>query len=103
VYFLGEVTHPTNPGSYRMGPRSTVRTLRLWSNQAGTWAEPTAASVAAATQNGPTSACPAGYGIAYLRAEWDSFAGASFHEVKAGSGVVCATSGSLWTAPAPGP
>src|SRR5829696_582936 len=59
IYFLGEVTHPTNPGAYAMGPRSTVRTLRLWSNAAGTWAEAASATAAYATESGPATACPA--------------------------------------------
>jgi hypothetical protein len=101
IYFLGEVTHPINPAAFVMGPRSTVRTLRLWSNEAGTWAEAAAATAAYATQAGPTTTCPGTYGIQSLRDGVDEFVMAAFHQVKAGSTVACTPAGqALWTMPA---
>ena len=106
IYFLGEVTAPQvrdGGGQYHniMGPRSTVRTLRLWSNQAGNWTEPTSAQAAYYGSPygtvGPGACPPSPYGITYLNRSWDSYVNAWHHNVKAGSTVSCTPAGqNLW-------
>lgn len=90
VYFLGEVTAASNVTSNIMGPRHTIRTLRLWSTSAGAWAE--AQSAQAEYYLNP-SACP--YGIASLGLVFDTYTGTSYHAVKAGSTVACPPTGIL--------
>ncbi len=103
VYFIGEVTAPSNVSSNVMGPRTALRTLRLWSNAAGSWVEPAGAQVAYANSTGAgAAACPV-YGIESAGTLWDSYANAAFHAVRAGSGAACTPAGTaLWPNTNPG-